>query len=122
MGKNAMLSSILKEVVQGSAPANMVQKFEQQFEYEGYLPAILSTMRHYPMYDLSTAYQKVGHAGIPTQAIWGTEDTVVPISGSKKVLKHIPQLKLHPVKGAAHSVTYAQSKQVNKLLLAILKG
>ncbi len=122
MGKNAMLSSILKEVAEGIAPANMVQQFEQQFEYEGYLPAILSTMRHYPMYDLSAAYEKVGTAGIPTQAIWGTEDTVVPFAGSDQVLKYIPQLKLHPVKGAAHSVTYAQSEQVNQLLLAILKG
>jgi len=122
VGKNAMLEGIQKEVSAGSAPANMVQKFEKQFQYTGYLESILSTMRHYPMYNLSKAYEKVGKAGIPTSAIWGTDDSVVPFASSEQVSQFIPHLKLHPVDGASHSVTYANSDEVNRLLLGILKG
>ncbi len=122
LGKSAMLESIKKEVARGSAPAGMVQKFEQQFQYEGYLPSILSTMRHYPMFDLSDAYKKVGLSNIPTHAIWGTEDKIVPFNGSEHVLKYIPRLKLYPVEKASHSVTFAKSEIVNSLLLNILKG
>ncbi len=122
MGESAMKSSIIREVAAGNAPANMEQKFDRQFAFDGYLRAILSTMRHYPMNDLSSAYEQVGKAGIPTQAIWGTEDKVVPLEGSKQILKYIPQMKLHPIEGAAHSLTYARSEQVIHLLLEILKG
>ena len=122
LGKNAVLEGIQKEVTAGTAPANMVQQFENQFQYSGYLESILSTMRHYPMYNLSAAYEKVGRAGIPTSAIWGTDDAVVPIAGSEQVRKFIPHLKLHPVAGASHSVTYANSDEVNTILLDILKG
>ena len=122
VGKNAMLEGIQKEVSAGMAPANMVQQFEKQFQYAGYLESILSTMRHYPMTNLSKAYEKVGNAGIPTSAIWGTDDNVVPFAGSEQVSKFIPHLKLHPVDGASHSVTYANSGEVNSILLSILKG
>jgi len=122
VGKNAMLEGIQKEVSSGMAPANMVQQFEKQFQYAGYLESILSTMRHYPMTNLSKAYEKVGNAGIPTSAIWGTDDNVVPFAGSEQVSKFIPHLKLHPVDGASHSVTYANSGEVNSILLSILKG
>jgi pimeloyl-ACP methyl ester carboxylesterase len=122
LGKDAMLDGIKKEVAKGAAPANMVQQFEQQFQYNGYLRSILSTMRHYPMFDLSESYEKVGLTNIPVHAIWGTEDNVVPFSGSEQVLKYIPKLSLYPVDKATHSVTFAQSERVNALLLTILKG
>jgi pimeloyl-ACP methyl ester carboxylesterase len=122
LGNAAMSVNIKKEVASGLAPADMVQKFEQQAQYEGYLSSILSTLRHYPMDDLSHAYEKVGGTGIPTHAIWGTEDKVVPFSGGKQILKYIPHLKLYPVEEARHSVTYAQSDVVSAIILDILKG
>ncbi len=120
VGKNAMLESIQKEVKEGNARPDMIDKFEEQFQYRGYLPAILSTMRHYPMFDLSEDYEKVGKSGIPTVAIWGTRDSTVPFEGSKKVKRAIPHVKIYPVDGAGHSITYARSAAVNKILLEAL--
>jgi pimeloyl-ACP methyl ester carboxylesterase len=120
LGKDAMLESIQKEVKEGRAMPNMVEKFEEQFKYSGYLPSILSTMRHYPMNDLSEDYKKVGASGIPTVAIWGTNDSMVPFDGSNKVKNAIPHVKIYPVEGAEHSVTYARSADVNKILIDVL--
>ena len=69
----------------------------------------------------SEAYEKVGKSGIPTAVIWGTDDSTVPFNGSKKVKKAIPQAKIFPIDGAGHSVTYARSAAVNKILLEVLK-
>lgn len=121
MGKEAMLSDIRREVESGNAPADMVELFEEQFKYKGYLPAILSTMRHYPLYNLSKEYETVGKSGIPVYAIWGTDDQVVPFEGSEKVKKAIPHVKIFPVSGANHSVTYARAEEVNRLMLKALE-
>jgi len=120
LGKNAVLDTIRKEVEEGKARPDMVEQFEKQFRYRGYMPAILSTMRNYPMNDLSEDYKKVGQTNIPTYAIWGTEDSIVPFEGSKKVKQAIPQVKIFPVEGAEHSVTYARAADVNRILIDIL--
>jgi pimeloyl-ACP methyl ester carboxylesterase len=39
---------------------------------------------------------------------------------SKEVKKAIPDVKIYPVDGAGHSITYARSAVVNKILLDAL--
>jgi len=61
----------------------MVTRFEQQAQYRGYSDALLSSLRHFPMTDLSDRYRIVGEAGLPVTAIWGTDDQIVPYSGAQ---------------------------------------
>jgi len=122
LGKKRMLAEIIEAVEAGKARPDMIEKFEEQFQYRGYLDSILSTMRNYPMYDLSEDYENVGRLGIPTYAIWGTADQVVPFSTSENVKTAIPHVKIFPIAGAGHSVTYAESAKVNKLLIKFLQG
>ena len=110
----------MEAVEAGKARPDMIVKFEEQFQYRGYLDSILSTLRHYPMYALSEDYEKVGQSGIPAFAIWGTDDQVVPFSTSENVKKAIPHVKIFPIQGAGHSVTYAESARVNNLLIELL--
>ncbi|MBU2647397.1 alpha/beta hydrolase [bacterium] len=121
MGKSTIMKTVQKEVEEGRALPDMIENFEKQLKYRGYLPALLSTMRNYPMSDLSADYEKVGRLGIPAVAIWGTSDSTVPFAGSEKVLKAIPQLVLYPIEGAEHSVTYSRADDVNRILISVLK-
>ena len=121
LGKNMILEELRKDVTQGKGTPDMVQNFERQFQYRGYLPALLSTLRHYPMYDLSEAYEKVGQLDIPTFAIWGTDDQTVPYAGLKKVKAAIPHSEHFTIKGGQHSMTYGEPGKINALLLKILK-
>jgi len=120
VGKKQMLADIVEAVEAGKASPDMIEKFEEQFQYRGYLDSILSTMRNYPMYDLSEPYEKVGSLGIPCFAIWGIDDQVVPFSTSENVKKAIPHIKIFPIEGAGHSVTYAEAAKVNKILIDLL--
>jgi pimeloyl-ACP methyl ester carboxylesterase len=122
VGKKEMLADIVEAVEAGKARPDMIEKFEEQFQYRGYLDSILSTMRNYPMYDLSEDYEKVGRSRIPTFAIWGTDDQVVPYSTSENVKKAIPHISIFPIEGAGHSVTYAETEKVNKILLKLLRN
>jgi len=120
VGRKRVLDNIRKDVDTGRARSDMIDKLEDQLQYRGYLEALLSTMRHYPMHDLSEDYESVGRLNIPTYAIWGTDDEVVPFAGSEKVKHAIPHVKVIPVEGARHSVTYTEATKVNKILVDLL--
>ncbi len=118
--RNGLLAGIKEESANGRGTPGMLENFTEQLRYKGYASALLSTIRNYPMADLSEDYERVGRAGIPVFAIWGTADSVVPFAGAEKASKEIPGLEIFPVEGAEHSVTYAKADVVNKILLDIL--
>ena len=102
------------------APKDMYTKFQKQAAFKGYTGSLLSTLRHYPMHDLSHRYKIVGAAGIPVSAIWGTADQVVPYSGASAMVADVPQLRIEPIEGGNHNIAYAQAQLVaNKILVAL---
>ncbi len=119
-GKGSLVARVEADIENGLTLPNMVENFEKQFKYRGCLPAMLSTMRHYPMHDLSKDYEKVGKLEIPVSAIWGTDDMDVPFSGSFNVKKAIPRINFFPIENAGHSVTYSRSEEVNQILIELL--
>ena len=120
IGESIVMEGVQKEIEAGRAVPDMKVKFKEQLRYRGYLPALLSTMRHYPMNDLHSVYEKVGKSGIPTAAIWGTGDSTVPFAGAKKVKQAIPQVTIYPIEGAEHLLTYDRRAEVNKILIELL--
>jgi pimeloyl-ACP methyl ester carboxylesterase len=121
-GKQFALSMIRREVEAGLAPADMLVKFEQQAGYDGYTQALLSTLRHFPLADLADRYRIVGGAGIPVTAIWGTDDQIVPFSGAALMQQDVSQLKLVPLEGGNHNMTYVRASEVAAELVAALDG
>jgi pimeloyl-ACP methyl ester carboxylesterase len=118
--REALLGGIRKDTEAGIGTPNMLQNFAAQLRFKGYTEALLSTMRNYPMTDLSDDYARVGASGIPVYAIWGTADSIVPFSGAELAKQEIPGLELFPVEGAEHSVTYARAEVVNSILIDVL--
>ncbi len=119
-GKRFAYSAIKAEVDSGSAPADMLVKFEQQAAYRGYTDALLSTIRHFPMADFAHRYRIVADAGIPVSAIWGTADQIVPYAGAALMAEDVPQLKLTTIDGANHSMTYGRADAVATALVNAL--
>ena len=91
---------------QGPIIPDIVERYDEQISYKGFLRAMISTMRHFPLTTLQAAYEAVGKQGIPVAAIWGDLDTVVPVWHADLVKKAIPDLQLHVVKGGYHSVPF----------------
>jgi pimeloyl-ACP methyl ester carboxylesterase len=113
-------TAIEQAVAAGTAPSDMLERWEAQYRFRGYARAILSTARSFSMADVDDAYATVGRAGIPTFVVWGTEDRVVPFSGSVPLKEAIPSAVILPVAGADHAVTYTRAAEVNALLLEAL--
>lgn len=120
-GRQFARGAIASEVEAGLAPADMLEKFDQQAGFKGYTEALLSTLRHFPMASLADRYQVVGKAGIPVTAIWGTDDKIVPYTGAAEMAKDVTQLELITLTGGNHNITYARAPEVSQALLAALK-
>lgn len=118
--REALLDGIRMDEEAGNGTPHMLQNFSAQLHFKGYTDALLSTLRNYPMADLSADYAKVGALGIPVYAIWGTADSTVPFSGAELAKLEIPHLEVFPVEGAEHSVTYSRADLVNSILLDVL--
>ena len=120
VGKHYAYAGIEAEVRAGRAPEDMLPKFEAQAIYQGYTDAMLSTLRNFPMADLSDRYQILGKTDIPVTAIWGTADKVVPYEGAEQMAADLPQLKLITIEDANHNMTFGQAAVVAGSLVQAL--
>jgi pimeloyl-ACP methyl ester carboxylesterase len=120
LGKQFAYTSIKAEVDAGRAPADMIDEFEAQAIYDGYTNALLSTLRYFPMADLSHRYRKVAATDIPVTAIWGTADKIVPYAGAALMAQDLPPLELITIEDANHNMTFGQAEVVARALLRAL--
>ena len=120
-GRRYARQGVESEINAGRAPANMLEKFDQQAAFAGYTDSLLSTLRHFPMADFADRYRIVGGTDIAVWAIWGTADKVVPFDGASLMKEDVPQMKLTELKDANHNMTYGQADAVAAALVHALK-
>jgi pimeloyl-ACP methyl ester carboxylesterase len=100
----------------------IVAAYRRQAGYQGYEAAMLSTIRHLPLFADSQAFEAVGRSGKPVAVFWGTQDRVVPFARSQELLRLVPQAKLYALEGMTHAVTYAHPEAIQADLIAFLNG
>jgi len=92
--------------------SNFVTKFSIQMEYRGFIEALLSTVRNFDLFDAMEMFEDLGRQKIPTIAIWGTDDGVVPFVGSKKLMQSLPHASLEVIDQGKHDIAYANPSKV----------
>lgn len=58
----------------------------------------------------------------PVTLIWGSDDTVTPLSDAKKIKAAIPKVKLHIIDGAMHSPHSTNSEEVSNIIAEIYEN
>ncbi|MFQ5479302.1 MAG: alpha/beta fold hydrolase [Candidatus Binatia bacterium] len=120
LGRRSMLKVLGRQASEPGAPADFAERFKEQMEYRGFLRALASTLRHYPLDDLAWAYEKLGLLDKPVLLVWGEEDEIVPFEGSRRLLAAVPSAEFHAVAGARHSLPFTRPHVLNPLLAAFL--
>lgn len=90
---------------------------EEQFQYRGYLQALLSTLRHMPMSGREETFARVAETGIPVLAIYGDKDPTVLISSAERLGTLIPDADIRVIEDGAHGLNYQNHKIVNPWLV-----
>lgn len=120
-GKQFLLSSQGQDLHRQDHVNEFINKYRLQLHYAGFRRAILSTIRHGPIYDESAAYQRVGKQSRPILLIWGRQDQTIPFEISNKVRQALPNAEFHVIENAGHIPHYEKPEEVNPILVQFFK-
>lgn len=96
--------------------SDFMEKARSQMQFKGFIESLLSTVRHFNLFNAEEVFLEVGKLNIPTLTIWGTEDGVVPFAGSEGLMKSIPHSQLIIIEGGKHDITYAEPTKVGSAI------
>ncbi|MBT3702025.1 MAG: alpha/beta hydrolase [Alphaproteobacteria bacterium] len=120
IGRKLMMRGMSAPHNQGPIIPDIVARYKEQISYKGFLRSMVSTMRHFPLTTLQTQYEVVGKQGLPVAAIWGDQDSVVPVWQADLVKNAVPHLQLHVIKGGYHSVPFINTDESGPILATFL--
>jgi pimeloyl-ACP methyl ester carboxylesterase len=93
-----------------------------QISTQGYLPAILASLRGILSAPQEADHRTVAEAGVPVLAIWGQADAIIPLARKATFEGWQPQAQTAVIANAGHSLIYTHAERVCGLLLPFLKG
>ena len=106
----------------GLLPLEYMELLSEQGKYKGFIESLLSTVRHFDMFNTEDEYRSLNDLNIPVLAVWGTNDQVTPFSGSNRLLEVIPSTELKIIEGGTHNITFVQPTKIGKMIVSFLEG
>ena len=94
--------------------------FQKQLSYRGFNESLLSTIRNFNLFDVRTIYKSLSSRNIPTLALWGKKDGVVPFSGSKEFEQIFSEGKLITLEEGTHDITYRQPTLIGNRIIEFI--
>lgn len=88
---------------------------QAELRRQGFVPAVLSSLRGMLSADMEHAHRELHRARVPVVAIWGREDTVIPISAMGRLAKWNRTALQEVVEGAGHGLPYTHAEAVTKI-------
>ncbi|SMX39475.1 alpha/beta fold hydrolase [Maliponia aquimaris] len=89
-----------------------------QLTRRGYLRAVLSSLRGQLARPLEDEHCRIARAGTPVLAIWGRDDSVIPIRAMGTLAQWNRSAHQEVIAGAGHGLTYTHTPQVARAILA----
>lgn len=98
----------------GTDPFFALQKAE--FSYRGYLSSVLSSIRYTLREPQEKTHKNLATSGIPMAAIWGTEDTVIPLRAMGQLSQWNRNVHHATIPHAGHDLVVTHSSEVAKAI------
>ncbi|WP_026758590.1 alpha/beta fold hydrolase [Sediminimonas qiaohouensis] len=95
-----------------ATPSDIVDIQQAELGRRGFVPAILASLRGMLKGNSEAEHRRIAAAGIPVLAIWGREDTVIPLSARDVLAAWNPQARHAIIDGAGHGLPYTHSTKV----------
>ena len=94
--------------------------FQKQLQFRGFNESLLSTIRHFNLFDVREMYLSLSNKKIPMLALWGKKDGVVPYTGSKEFKSIFPEGNFISLEEGTHDITYRQPTIVGQEIIKFI--
>ncbi|WP_245866907.1 alpha/beta fold hydrolase [Oceaniglobus roseus] len=101
---------LLRRATRGTDDLARLQR--AQTRRRGFLPAVLSSRRHMLAEHLGPEHRKLQEVRLPTLALWGEEDTVIPVSNVGRLAEVHRDARQETIPGATHALPHTHAGQV----------
>lgn len=105
-----------------TTPPDIVDIQQAELGRRGFVPAILASLRGILNGDAATEHRQIAIAGLPVLAIWGRNDTVIPLSARDVLAAWNPHSRQAIIEGAGHGLPYTHSAEVCAAIRADVTG
>jgi len=105
-----------------SSVENIVDLQQNELRFRGFVPAILSSMRGILSKPLKDEHKAIHRTGIPVLAIWGREDTVIPLKAMGTLVEWSRHARQDVIDGAGHGLLYTHTDAVLALITDALEN
>ncbi len=90
----------------GCALPDLPDIIARETRRRGYLPALLSSLRHTVEPPRDTAHRRLAGRGLPVLALWGGRDAVIPPEGQRRLARANPDARQIVLDDAGHGLPY----------------
>jgi len=78
--------------------------------------AAVASLAHLNWSDMGSTYQKIAASGVPTQLVWGIQDTTVPYAGAAELQAWLPNVELTTLPDDGHCFPIEFPKETAEML------
>lgn len=97
-----------------------VNQYKVQMQYVGFKYAIISTLRHYMIYDKLDAYKQMNELNKPVLMFWGKQDATLPYEGNERI-RSVLDCEFVSIDSCGHIPNYEYPEIVNPVMIDFLK-
>lgn len=87
-----------------------------ELDQRGYLRSVLASLRGILRAPQEAEHRRIAREGLPVTAIWGAEDTVIPIKAMGQLTQWNRTARHIVIDGAGHGLTYTHTAQVTEAI------
>lgn len=112
LGGVQIAAAAKRAAIQPTVIPDIPARMARELGTRGTLPAILSAERHALREDLEKTHHELAAMYIPTLAIWGEDDALIPSGAIGTFAKWNRQARQEVIAGAGHGLVYANPNEV----------
>lgn len=105
-----------------AAKPHILKAQAMELDRKGFLPAVLACRRGVLQEVQERQHRAITRDGIPTIAIWGEDDAIIPIGAVGKMAQWNRKAHHETIKGAGHALPYSHTDEVVEVLRRMLRG
>ncbi|TCP60953.1 alpha-beta hydrolase superfamily lysophospholipase [Rhodovulum bhavnagarense] len=94
-------------------PPALVEAQIAETRYRGFIPAVLSSMRHMLAADFAPDHGRIARAGVPVLAVWAGEDELILPTAPGRLAKLNRTAQQHGIAGASHALVVTHAPEIH---------